>query len=161
MKHGDFLCFVTRIVEKSWKNRGRLLSSVFLPFLLKHSCVSVENRAFRDMPPPPVWYVPSRRNPQRSFASTIVETGTFSTIFPRSEVKNCILTAIVELKHPHKGKDDGPVAPFDATGPAIHTVSLLAVSLSTPSFGFQRKSIRPRRQLAHQLAQLLNGTETI
>ena len=40
-----------------------------------------------------------------------------------------------------------------------YTVSLLAIPLSAPDFSFQRKPIRPRRQLAHQLAQLLDGTE--
>ena len=45
--------------------------------------------------------------------------------------------------------------------PIIHTVSSLAIPLSAPSFSFQRKSYCPRRQTAHQVAQLLDGTEPI
>ena len=37
---------------------------------------------------------------------------------------------------------------------------LLAIPLSSPSFSLQRKPCRPRRQLAHQLAQLLDGTKS-
>ena len=69
------------------------------------------------------------------------------------------MTAIVKLKRLHKDKDAGPITLFDATGPSF-TGGLLAIPLSAPAFSFQRKPIRPRRQLAHQVAQPLDGTES-
>ena len=56
--------------------------------------------------------------------------------------------------------ENGPIAPFDVTGPSF-TGDLLAIPLSAPPLGFQRKPGRPRRQTAHQIAQLLDGTESL
>ena len=100
MKHGDSLCFVTRIVEKSWKNRGKFLSSEKPPFQLRPRVGSVENSVPVRLPPgltfpypaPAMAFEVRDKASSRCFRS-------FSTIFPRSEAKNCILTAIVELKY--------------------------------------------------------------
>ena len=134
MKHGDFLCFVTRIVEKSWKNRGKFLSSENPPFQLIPRCGSVENCVPVRLPPCLTFPYPG---PATAFE---VRDNTssrcfrwFSTNFPRSEAKNCILTAIVELKRLHKDKDAGPITSFDATGPSFHAVSLCGIAFrATP-----------------------------
>ena len=55
----------------------------------------------------------------------------------------------------------GPIAPFDATDPELTRSALLAIPLSAPSLSFQRKPCCPRRQLANQVAQLFEGTESL
>ena len=120
MKHGDFLCFMTRIVEKSWKNREKFLSSENPSFQLRLRAGSVENSVPVRLPPRltfpypgPVTAFEVRDNASfRCFRS-------FSTIFPRSEAKIRIVAAIIEFNHLHKDKNDGPITLFDATGPSF------------------------------------------
>ena len=149
MKHGDFLCFVTRIVEKSWKNYATCRAQKE-PFL-KICTEKTYSPRMTSQPTPMATchykhgYIlePSRQSGIHK--GLWAQTTPCFSLFPPQIVEN-------------RGKQTDCTPPCNRPhGP----FRLLAIALSSPSFSLQRESIRPRRQLAHLFAQLLDGTESL
>ena len=112
MKHGDFLCFVTRIVEKIVEKLCDVLSSKQPVFTnLRRKTLSVAD------------IVPTGTNGDEP-----MQAGPHPrTTAIGSSIKDCELkhTAVFRVFHLKSWKivENGPIAPFDATGPGTYAGS--------------------------------------